>query len=460
MYDLGIIGSGPAGYVAAERAGSRGLSVALIEKDDLGGVCLNTGCIPTKTLLYSAKLYNLTKEARHYGVNIKEVTFDLRRAMIRKNKIVKVLCSGIESMMKKNKVDVIKGAASIMGLEVDHTKIAVNDEVLECRNVLIATGSEPVIPEIEGFDQRSVLTSKEILELREPPQDLVIVGGGFIGLEFASFFNSIGTKISVIEMMDEIAPGMDKEISGMLRKELKKKGINFYLESQVTKMDNGYVVFEKNGEEDKVKAEKILLSVGRRATTYGFGLENLGVEIDEKGIRIDRRCRTNVPSIYAAGDVTGFSLLAHTASREGEVVVNTIMGKSDVMRYAAVPAVIYTDPEVACVGYTEDDAKRAGKKYTVLSLPMAYSARFKAENDRKNGLCKIIVGREKGEVLGVHMIGGPCSETIYGASIMIETEMTADDIKEIIFPHPTVSEIIKDTMCTFKPFKYIDIQIS
>ena len=448
MYDLGIIGAGPAGYVAAERAADNGLSVVLFEKNEVGGVCLNTGCIPTKTLLHSAKVFNTVKESSLYGIEAGDPSFDLGKIISRKNKVVKVLTKGVESALKSRKVTLVKGECFIQGSGDEGITLSVDDEQYECRDILIATGSQPFIPPIEGADSENVLTSTQLLDIESMPASLVIIGGGFIGLEFASFFATLGTAVTVIEMMDEIAPGMDREMAGMLRKDLSKQGIIFSLGSKVTKIEGDNVICEGKDSEESFSGEKILMCVGRKPVIEGFGLENLPVEVKNGAVSVDERCRTNHPHVYAAGDVNGRSMLAHTATREAEVAVNVISGIEDHMRYIAVPGVAYTEPEAASVGYTEEALNQEKKLYDVLKLPMGYSGRFKAEFERKNGMCKILVGKKHREILGVHMIGGGCSEMIYGASLMIETELRTKDVKEIIFPHPTVSEIIRETLLT------------
>jgi dihydrolipoamide dehydrogenase len=268
-------------------------------------------------------------------------------------------------------------------------------------------------------------------------------------MEFASFFNSLGTKVTVVEMLPEILGNNDFEISAMLRDIYSKKGIEYNLNAKVVKIDGNKVVFEKDGKTETIEGDKILVSVGRRAITKGFGLENLNVELFKGGIKVDEKMRTNVPNVFAAGDVTGFSLLAHTASREGEVVVNNLTGRADKMRYDAIPGVVYTNPEVAGVGETEESAKAKGIDYKVAKLPMAYAGRFIAENEGGSGLCKVLVGAKYGEVIGVHMLGNPCSEMIYGACMAIEQEMTLAEMEEVVFPHPTVSEIFKETIFAF-----------
>ena len=281
------------------------------------------------------------------------------------------------------------------------------------------------------------------------PESLVVIGGGVIGMEFASFFNSLGTSVTIVEMLPEILGGLDFEISAMLREIYTKKGIAFNLNAKVVEVDGNKVVFEREGQTHSVEGEKILLSVGRRPVTQGFGLENLNVELLRNGIKVDEKMRTNVPGVFAAGDVTGFSLLAHTASREGEVVVNNLTGRNDIMRYNAIPGVVYTNPEVAGVGETEESAKAKNIAYKVAKLPMAYAGRFVAENEGGSGMCKVLTGEKHGEVIGVHMLGNPSSEIIYGACIAIEQEMTLKEMQEVVFPHPTVSEIFKEVVFSF-----------
>jgi dihydrolipoamide dehydrogenase len=449
MYDIGIIGGGPGGYVAAERAGHKGLKTILFEAKDLGGVCLNEGCIPTKTLLYSAKIYDLAKKGDKYGIAANNLAYDFSKMMSRKNKVVKKLVMGVGGKMKKNKVEVIPALAQISSRGKDFIEIQADGKSYTCKNLLICTGSEAFIPPIPGLKQDSILTNREILQLKTVPDKLVIIGGGVIGTEFAALFNSLGSKVTVIEMMDEILPGMDKEISSMLRSELEKKGITFNLSSKVTKLNNKEVIFEKDGKSVNITGDEVLVSVGRKPVIEGFGLEKLGVETFKGGIKIDKFCRTNIPNVYAAGDVTGFSLLAHTASREGEVAVNHICGIKDNMRYKAIPGVVYTNPEVSGVGLTEEVAKNKGIEYEVRSLPMVYAGRFLAENEGFNGYCKVLVGKKYQEVLGVHMIGNPSSEMIYGAAMAIESELTVKEMQTIVFPHPTVSEIFKETIFEF-----------
>ena len=455
MYDLAIIGGGPGGYVAAERAGAAGLSVVLFEKRTLGGVCLNEGCIPTKTLLYSAKVYDYTRHADQYGVTVDGSAVNFGAVFKRKEKVIRKLVAGVKAKMKNTGVEVVPAEATILGRSAEGFDLTAGEAAYSARKLLICSGSEAVVPPIPGLREglgSTVVTNREILSLTEQPAELVIIGGGVIGMEFASFFNSVGTKVTVVEMLPKILGPMDDEISAMLQAQYQKKGVVFQLGCKVVAVEGDTVVYEDpDGQTCHVRGDRILVSVGRRAGLQGFGLENLGVELALNpagrpcGIKVDDRMRTSVPGVYAAGDVTGFSMLAHTASREGEVAVNDILGKPDRMHYNAIPGVVYTNPEVAGAGLTEAEAARQGLDCAVARLPMAYAGRFVAENERGEGLCKIVVDKGSRKVLGVHMLGNPCSEIIQGACIAIEQGMTVEQLREVVFPHPTVSEIIKET---------------
>jgi dihydrolipoamide dehydrogenase len=452
MTDLAIIGGGPGGYVAAERASAKGLSVILFEKRELGGVCLNEGCIPTKTLLYSAKVYDSARHSDKYGITAGNVSFDYSRIVARKDKIIRKLVAGISGKMKAHNVQTIRSSAYIKGRSAAGIEITAGGETYHAANLLVCTGSEAFVPPIPGIKEAGdiILTNREILSLTEQPKSLVIIGSGVIGMEFASFYNSIGTEVTVIEMLPEILGGLDSEISAMLRDIYTKKGIRFNLSCKVSEIRGNEVIYTtQDNRTASARGEKILVSVGRRAVTSGFGLENLGVELVRGAIKVDSRMRTNIPNVFAAGDVTGFSMLAHTASREGEVAVNNLTGRTDRMRYSAIPGIVYTNPEVATVGLTEEQAVKEGIAYRVAKLPMAYAGRFAVENEGGAGLCKVLAGERYGEVLGVHMLGNPCSEMIYGAAIAIEQELTLKELEEIVFPHPTVSEIFKETAFAF-----------
>lgn len=447
VYDLIILGGGPAGYVAGERAGEAGKSVLLIEKANLGGVCLNEGCIPTKTLLVSAKMKDHAQNGKKYGVQANDVALNHKRVMARKNKTVKKLVAGVKMKLEHYNVEVINDEGYIEGKGDDGFEVNAGDETYTGKNLLIATGSSSIIIPIDGMDTAIesgfAITNTEVLQLKEIPEKMVIIGGGVIGLEIATYFSIAGSKVTVIEMLDKIAGGVDDEISEILMQECQKKGIEFVLGAQVNKIAEGSVQYNKDGENVVVECDKALLSVGRRANTAGFGLENLNVDTD-KGICVNEQMMTNVKNVYAAGDVTAKSMLAHTAYRQAEVAVNNMFAVDDTMKYNAIPAVIYTDPEVASVGMSKAQADAECIKAIEQSISMNYSGRYMAENEAGQGITKIVVEKSSQKLIGVHMVGTYASEIIYGAGIMIEQGMTLSDIKRQIFPHPTVAEIIRE----------------
>lgn len=443
-FDVAIIGGGPAGYTAAERAAKGGLSTVLFEKNALGGVCLNEGCVPTKTLLYSAKTYDNIKHASKYAVSADNAAFDLPKMIARKNKVVKKLTAGIRMKMKEAGVEVVTGTAEIKGKADDGSIwIACGETQYEAARLLICTGSETVIPPIPGLNETEYWTSREALQCKELPASLVIIGGGVIGMEFASFFNSLGVEVHVVEMLDKILGPMDGELSAMLQAEYAKRGVKFYLGHKVTGVHGTEVSVEKDGETFTLHGDKVLLSVGRRPVTKGFGLETLDVEPFRNGVKVNEYMQTSLPNVYACGDITAFSLLAHTAVSEAEVAIDHILGKTRPMSYRAIPGVVYTNPEIAGTGKTEEELKAAGIPYQVKKIPMAFSGRFVAENEMGNGVCKWILS-EDGTLIGAHLLGNPASELIVIAGIAIEKGMKAEELHAFVFPHPTVGEILKE----------------
>ena len=439
MFQLAVLGGGPAGYTAAERAAQAGLNVVLFEKNALGGTCLNVGCIPTKTLLYSSKLYYNAVNGNKYGIKAEGVQFEYDKIVARKNKVVRKLIAGIKAKMTNNNVTVINGEATVVENANGVVTIACGDEQYQAEKLLICTGSQVAIPPIPGVENVDYWTHRDALDNKEVPASLAVVGGGVIGMEFASFFCSLGVKVTVVEMMDEILGGMDKELSGMLRAEYAKKGIKFLLSTKVvglSKCEEGITVSYENVEgAGSVTAEKLLMSVGRRPVMKGLGLENLNLELTErKCIKVDEHLQSSVPGVYVCGDLNGVSLLAHTAVREAEVAVHHIIGKEDKMSYQAIPGVVYTNPEIASVGMNEEALKAQGIAYQALKLPMAYSGRFVAENEGVNGVCKVLAA-EDGTVLGASMLGNPASELIIVAGMAIEDGKKVEDWKRYVFPH-------------------------
>ena len=450
MYDLIILGGGPAGYNAAERAGHAGLKTLVIEERALGGVCLNEGCIPTKTLLYSAKIYDYAKHGKDYGVTFGSAEIDHAFVVNRKNGVVKQLVAGIGGKMKKSGVEVVKATAVIKERNADGFVVTADGKDYVGKQLLIATGSAPALPPIDGLADSLkngfALTNREVLDLTEIPKTMVVVGGGVIGLEMASYFNSVGSKVYVVEMLDHIAGPVDREISTLLQKDYASRGVEFILGARVTSIKDKKVCYEKDGKVVEIPCDYALVSIGRRARTAGIGCENIGLKLERGAIVTNEMGKTNVPGVWAAGDVNGKSMLAHTAYREGEVCINNILGKKDRVNYNSIPAVIYTNPVVASVGETTESAKEKGLDVNVQTVTLKYSGRYIAENEHGYGILKVITDKKHKNIVGLHMIGSYASEIIYGAAMMVETEMRVEDIQKIVFPHPTVCEVIRESM--------------
>ena len=450
MYDLIVLGGGPAGYNAAERAGHAGLKTLVIEERALGGVCLNEGCIPTKTLLYSAKIYDYAKHGKDYGVTFGSAAIDHAFVVNRKNGVVKQLVSGVGAKLKKCGVEVVKASAVIKERNAEGFVVTAEGKEYVGKQLLIATGSSPALPPIDGLadslKEGFALTNREILDITDIPKTIVVVGGGVIGLEMASYFNSVGSKVYVVEMMDHIAGAVDRDISKLLQKDYASRGVEFILGAKVTSIKNKTVSYEKDGKITEIPADYALVSIGRRPRTAGIGCENIGLKLERGAIVTNEMGKTNVPGVWAAGDVNGKSMLAHTAYREGEVCINNMLGKKDRVNYNSIPAVIYTNPEVASVGETEESAKAKGLDVDVKSVTLKYSGRYIAENEHGYGILKLITDKKHKNIVGLHMIGSYASEIIYGAAMMVETEMREADIQKLVFPHPTVCEVIRESM--------------
>ncbi len=443
-YDLIVIGAGPGGYVAAERAGAAGKKVALIEREEhLGGVCLNWGCVPTKALLASSKAYYQAGHSEAFGITATGVQFSFDKAQARKRQVQDTLRQGIKGLMKKYKVEVIRGQAAFTAKDA----VQVGDRVLTAPAILIATGSRPAKPPIPGADLPHVVDSSAILELKSLPKRLAIVGGGVIGLEFACFFAQVGVAVEVVEFLPEVCPSIDAEIAKALRIELEAKGIKFHLGHKVETITADAVTAKGPAAAVSIAADTVLVCTGRTPNSDGLGLDRIGVEVRRGAIAIDDRCRTNVPGIWAIGDVTAKAMLAHVASRQGEVAVNDICGLNDRMRYRAIPGVVYTSPEVASVGLTEAQAQADGIPVTVAKWPFGANGRFLAEYAGK-GLLKAVLHKTTKQLLGVHAIGGAVSEMSFGWAAMVEAEFTVKELKELIFPHPTVNEALRDAIFT------------
>jgi dihydrolipoamide dehydrogenase len=443
MYDLFVIGAGPGGYEAAAHAGRMGKKVAIAEKQYIGGTCLNVGCIPTKTYLRSSKLLAECKNGAAFAVRIPSATLDLPALIERKNRVVGTLIKGVETLLKRTGVEVIRGHARL----ASRSTVLVGETSYPAKNILVASGSRPAVPPIPGIDSSAVLDSTSVFGLTEVPKQLAIIGGGYIGLEFASFFSAAGTEVVVFEMLPQIAAGCDRDIADRLFKELKRQGIQFRTGTRVTRIEGRTLHFEDAaGAAGTFAADFILNSTGRVPILEDLGLEQTGVDFDRNGIKTSDQGKTNVPGIWACGDVTGRRLLAHAAAREGIVAVNNMFGGDDRLRYDSIPSVIYTHPEVASVGKTEQELVAEGVAYKKSVVPMAYSGRFIIENPQGAGVVKVLVGAKYGELLGVHALGDSSSEFIIAAAAMIEAEMCVSDVAQLVFPHPTVSEAMKEAI--------------
>lgn len=444
MYNLAIIGGGPAGYTAAEKATKAGMSVVLFEKESLGGTCLNVGCIPTKTLLYSAKQFHNATHADKYGIRVENAAFDYTKIVQRKTKIVRKLVAGIKAKLAG--CTVISGEAAVMERTSEKVVVSCAEQSYEAERLLICTGSYNFVPPIPGVaENEHVWSSTEALAATELPSSIIIIGGGVIGMEFATLFMELGVPVTVIEALPNILPNIDPEIVSLLRARYEKAGIAFHTSARVQSIEGGLVHYQPvEGPEQTLEADKILVCVGRRANLAG--LQNLAdLHLERNTIKVDEHLQTNIPNIYAAGDVTGKIMLAHVASRQAEVAVNHMLGVPDEMHYNAVPSVVYTNPEIAVVGLSESDAA-SNDNLEVRKLPMTFSGRFMAENEGETGLCKMIVDTQTDTILGVHMFGNPCSEFVATAAMAIQSGFTSEQLKRIIFPHPTVSEILKEIM--------------
>lgn len=452
MYDVIVIGSGPGGYVAAIRCAQLGLKTAIVEKyPTLGGTCLNVGCIPSKALLDSSEHYhNAAHTFKTHGINLSNLKVDLKQMITRKDDVVKQNTDGITYLMKKNKIDVHQGVGSF----VDKTTVKVTKDDgsssdIQGKNIIIATGSKPSTLPFIKIDKDRVITSTETLNLKEIPKHLVVIGGGVIGLELGSVYARIGSKVSVIEYMDSLIPTMDRTMGKELQKSLKKIGFEFFLNHKVTAVESkGKEVTVKaensKGETIDVKGDYVLVSIGRKPFTDGLNAEGAGVKITDRGqVEVNDHLQTNVPNIYAIGDVVKGAMLAHKAEEEGVFVAETILGQKPHINYNLIPGVVYTWPEVAAVGYTEEQLKEKGVKYKTGKFPFMASGRARASMDT-DGLVKVLADAETDEILGVHMIGPRTADMIAEAVVAMEYRASAEDIARMSHAHPTYTEAFKE----------------
>ena len=452
MYDVIVIGSGPGGYVAAIRAAQLGMKTAIIEKyPTLGGTCLNVGCIPSKALLDSSEhFHNAAHTFETHGIKLDNLKVDLLQMNARKNEVVKQNVDGIQYLMKKNKIDVHQGLGSFVdAYTVKVTKDDGTSAVIEGKNIIIATGSKPASLPFIKLDKDRIITSTEALKMKEIPKHLIIIGGGVIGMELGSIYGRMGAKVSVFEFMDALIPSMDRTMGKELQKSLKKIGFEFYLNHKVVEVENkGSEVMVKaengKGEIVELNGDYVLVSIGRKAYTDGLNAEAAGVKITERGmVEVNDHLQTSAPHIYAIGDVVKGVMLAHKAEEEGVFAAETIAGQKPHINYLLIPGVVYTWPEVASVGYTEEQLKEKGIKYKTGKFPFMASGRARASMDT-DGLVKVLADTATDEILGVHMIGPRTADMIAEAVVAMEFRASAEDIARMSHAHPTYTEAFKE----------------
>lgn len=447
-YFLAIIGGGPAGYTVAEKASKAGKDVVLFEQNAVGGTCLNVGCIPTKSLLYGAKQYYNATHAQKYGVTAENVAFDFAAMQKRKTIVVRKLVAGIKQRLNNEHCTLVSGAAAVVSRTDELVTVSCNGETYEAENLLICTGSTNFVPPIPGIKENEyVWDSTDALAATELPKSIIIVGGGVIGMEFATLYHELGVPVTVIEAMPTILPNLDQDIVNVLLEKYKKAGINILTSTKVESIEGGKVNVKSQISNDQlqISAERILVSVGRRANLQGLEALN-DLELNRGAIIVDEFMKTNLPNVYACGDVTGKIMLAHVAARQAEVMVGRLLKQIPLQRiaYNAIPSVVYTNPEIASVGITEQQAAELNIETEVRQLPMTFSGRFMAENEGETGLCKLVLDTKKQTILGVHCIGNPCSEFIAAASFAVRMGYTTAEFEQVVFPHPTVSEILHE----------------
>jgi dihydrolipoamide dehydrogenase len=443
-YDIIVLGGGPGGYVAAIKAAQMGAKTAIIEMGSFGGVCLNWGCIPTKTLLKSAKVYQYILHSSKYGVDIDDlsaVKINWENMLQRKRDVIKKLTSGVEFLLKSNKVDIYRGFGNV----IDKNSIEVNGEKLTCKNMILSTGSSPNIPDLpgikEGIENGVVITSKEALDLPVIPEKLVILGGGVIGIEFATLYGSLGTKVTIIQNMDRILEFMDHDVINEMEGILLDLGVEILYNTSLVKINGSDITIKDKDGEKNISADNLLVSIGRYANMKG--LENLNLETYRRGVKTNEKQETNIPEIYAIGDLNGVFNLAHVASAEGIIAVENIMGEDKKIDYRKAPNCIYSFPEMAAVGYNEVDARNKFKDIIVSKLPLSANGKALAEGE-STGFIKIIAEKEYGEIIGVHIIAPTATDMVSEIVTTMELEGTIYDIARVIHPHPTISELVME----------------
>lgn len=442
-YDILVIGGGPGGYVAAIKAAKAGKKVCICERKNLGGVCLNEGCIPTKTLLKSIETMNLIKNVKNFGINIADnnITFNLGNMLGRKKSVIETLRNGIGYLLNHQNITLIEEEVKL----IDVDKATYSGKTITFDNAIIATGSEAFIPQIQIEEKANIATSTDVLELDRAPSEVVVIGGGVIGVELAYYLSGIGSKITILEQMDRILPMLDEEITKSVVKILNTKGIQIFTEVNVERITENSVVYQNlNGEKLSVSTDYTLIATGRRAMIDEVSMNNVGIEFDKRGIKTNNKMQTNIPNIYAIGDVNGKMMLAHVASAEGEVAVDNICGKETVMDYSTIPSCIYINPEIACIGLTEIQAKNKYECIKIGRFPLMANGKALVEGEIA-GLCKVIINDRTDEIIGFHMQGIHATDIVSTVSVAMANGMKATAICDSIFAHPTVSECVHET---------------
>lgn len=450
MKDLVVIGAGPGGYVAAIRAAQLGMKVAIVEKDNFGGTCLNYGCIPTKALYKNAQVINYMKHGEDFGIELSSYKLNMNKVQDRKQNIVNQLTSGVEYLLKANKIEIIKGQARILRKgEVEVVSSAGEKSTILASKIIIATGSKSSKLSIPGIDLPNIITSKEALEMNRVPKDIVIVGGGVIGIEFAGIYNSFGSKVTVVEYMKDIIPNMDKEITFKLQQLLEKQGIKFILNAKVEKFQKNQsglsVEVNVSGESQSISCEQVLIATGRQMYVEELGLDEVGITYNSKGIKVDENYETNIKGIYAIGDVTGRVMLAHVASEEGKVVVERMIGEKVSVDYELIPNAIFTFPDVASIGISEEEAKSQKLDYIVSRYQFSGNGKALTMNDAQ-GMIKVIAANDASKLLGVHIIGPNASDLIAEAAIAMNGMFTVNEVANVMHGHPTLSEAFEEAV--------------
>ncbi|MDO5444366.1 MAG: dihydrolipoyl dehydrogenase [Eubacteriales bacterium] len=453
-FDVIVIGAGPGGYLAAERAGQAGLKALLIEKQHIGGTCLNEGCIPTKTLLRSSKLYHASVTGQPYAVTVEGAKVDHSAVVARKRAVTASLVAGVKAGLKAAKVKTVEAEAIITGRDADGFAVTAAGETYHGKNLILATGSHPIVPGIPGLadaiKEGFVLTSTEMLEIDSVPSKLCVVGGGVIGLEMATYFAQLGSEIEIVEAAGKVAGNLEADATDVIVKGCEALGMKFHINTKAVSFGKDSVQVECAGKQEEIKCDKVLLCIGRAANTEGYGLESIHVPVENRAIKVDEYCLTGIPGVYAIGDCNGTGMLAHVAYRQAEVAINHILGKEDPMRWAVVPSLVHTEPEAAFTGMTVEEAKAKGIDAVGVKLTMNYSGLYLAENENGTGIMKATFDKKKKTMIGATIVGGPASELITICSMMIDNELPVERMKSYVFPHPTCAEIIREAIFAAK----------